>query len=55
MPADQELDKAKDALEIQPSRKYNKVPDFKSRDYESESSEQSYDEIMGRLFSKEGK
>ena len=49
------LDKAKDALEIQPSRKYNKVPDFKSRDYESESSEQSYDEIMGRLFSKEGK
>ena len=49
------LEKAKDALEIQPGRKYTKVPDFTSRDYESENKEQSYDDIMSKLFGKEGK
>ena len=48
------LEKAQNAVNIQPAKRYSKVPDFKNNNYEKTEESQSYDDLMNKLFNKEG-
>ena len=48
------LEKAQNAVNIQPAKRYSKVPDFKNNSYEKTEESQSYDDLMNKLFNKEG-
>ncbi len=49
------LEKAQNAINIQPAKRYSKVPDFANKNNPAEETQQSYDELINKLFNKEGK